>query len=191
MSRTPRAQPLHDNGMLRLYLVRHAIAEELPDEQPFADPLRALTAKGRRQFRRSARAFAGLEEQVDLICASPVLRAVQTAELLAGALGDEEVRVLDELRPDAGVAPLRARLAELKAGSVALVGHKRLLSELAVTLAGLPLEDASRLRLKRGAIARIDVRGLSSNAAGKPRWWLGRAGDAVHAGLPLLEGALR
>jgi phosphohistidine phosphatase len=177
--------------MVRLYLVRHAVAEEAAEGLRFADPLRALTARGRRRFRRSARVFARLGEDLDLIFSSPVLRAVQTAELLAGALRHDEVRVLDELRPDAAVPPLLARLSELEATSVALVGHKRLLCDLAVILAGVPLEDAERLRLKRGAIARIDVRKLCADVSGKPRWWLGPSGESVRDGLPLEGGAER
>jgi phosphohistidine phosphatase len=182
-------------AMIRLYLVRHAIAEELPDGQRFADPMRALTAKGRRRFRRSARAFAEMGEEVDVICTSPLLRAVQTAEVLAAALRHDEVKVLDELLPESAVPPLLLRLAELGAQSAALVGHKRLLCDLAGTLAGLPvedtarlrLEDTARLRLKRGTIVRIDVRKLSANAMARPRWWLGPEAGPLRDGLPLEE----
>jgi phosphohistidine phosphatase len=170
---------------VRLYLIRHAVAEDQPENMRFADPLRALTARGRRRFRRSARAFARLGEEVGLILSSPMLRSVQTAELLAAALRQDEVRVLDELRPDAGVPLLLERLSELGVESVALVGHKRLLCELAIVLAGVPFEDATRLRFKRGAIARIDVRKLSAAASGKPRWWLGPDGEPLRDGLPL------
>jgi phosphohistidine phosphatase len=175
--------------MLRLYLVRHAVAEDLPEGLRFGDPLRALTARGRRRFRRGAQAFAQLEEGVDLILSSPVLRAVQTAELLAAALGHDDVRILDELGPDSGAPRLLGRLSSLGVTSAALVGHKRLLSELAVALAGVPIEDAARLRLKRGAIARIDVRKLTGETCGKPRWWLGPSAGPLRDGLPL-DGAV-
>jgi phosphohistidine phosphatase len=171
--------------MVRLYLVRHAVAADGDESQPFTDHLRALTEKGRRRFRRSARAFASLGESIDLVCTSPVLRAVQTAEILASSLGHDEVRVLDELQPGAGVPLLLERLSELGTASIVLVGHKRLLCDLAVTLAGLPIEQALRLHLKRGAIARIDVRKLSGHASGEPRWWLAPATDALQDGLPL------
>jgi phosphohistidine phosphatase len=174
-------------GMVRLYLVRHAAAEELPEGMRFADPQRALTVRGRRRFRRSARIFARLDEEVGLILASPLLRSVQTAELLASALRKDEVRVLDKLLPEAEVPMLLERLSALAETSVALVSHKRLLCKLAVVLAGVPLEDATRLQLKHGAIARIDVRTLSAGASGKPRWWLGPAAESIQSGLPLLD----
>lgn len=170
---------------MRLYLVRHAIAEDSPKGARFADPVRALTAKGRRRFRRSARRFAELGEEVDAIFTSPVLRAVQTAEILAGALHSDDVQVMDELHPDGAPAPLLSRLARLSARSVALVGHNRLLCEIAAMLADVPFEDAARIRLKRGSILRIDVRKLGAAASGKARWWLAADGDSPLAGLPL------
>ena len=170
--------------MMRLYLVRHAIADELPDELRFGDEQRALTAKGRSRFRRTAKRFARLGEGVDLVCTSPLLRSVQTAELLAGALGHDEVMVLDELRRDAAVEPLLARLGELSLPSIALVGHKRLLRELAASLAHV---DADLIRFKRGSIARIDVRRMKTGADGKALWWLAPSDEEVTPGLPLDE----
>ena len=172
--------------MIRLYLVRHAIAAEPAGEPAPADGLRALTAKGRRRFRRSARAFAELGEEVELVCTSPVLRAVQTAELLAGALGHDEVRVLEELRRNGRVEPLLAILSSLEVRSIALVGHRRLLKELAVNLSGIAFAEAARVRFKRGAIARIDVRKMSADS-GAPRWWLAPSGRPLRDGLPLQD----
>lgn len=169
---------------MRLYLVRHAIAEDLPEQFRFGDDLRALTAKGRSRFRRTAKRFARLGEPVRLICTSPLLRAAQTAELLAAAVGLDEVQVLDELRPDAAVDPLLARLAEIGAPSAALIGHKRLLRELAASLAHV---DAGRIRFRRGAIARIDVRHIDDGASGRPLWWMAPSDDEVTPGLPLDE----
>jgi phosphohistidine phosphatase len=174
--------------MTRLYLVRHAIANEATDAAPILDPLRALTGKGRRRFRRSARAFARLGDEVDLICCSPLLRAVQTAEILAEALGNDEVRVLEELGRDAALPPLVARLATLRALSVALVGHRRLLKELAVAVTGASTPRASHVRFKRGAIARIDIRRFSAEPTGRPRWWFA-PGEALRDGLPLDDAA--
>jgi phosphohistidine phosphatase SixA len=71
--------------VIRLYLVRHAIAAEPAGGAALVDGLRALTAKGRRRFRRSARAFTRLEEEVELVCTSPVLRAVQDRRAVRSA----------------------------------------------------------------------------------------------------------
>lgn len=159
--------------MVRLYLVRHATAEQAPPGSRFADPLRALTPKGRRRFHRIARTFARMDEPVDVICTSPALRAVQTAEVLAAAVGSERVRVLDELRPGGTPEPLLGPLRDLDARSVALVGHERQLAALATLLTGAVLMESARLRLRHGSIVRIDVRRLREEPQGKPRWWIG------------------
>ena len=91
--------------MIRIYLVRHGIAVDHEDRGNLDDDDRPLTGKGRRRFRRTARAFARLGEPLDFIFTSPLARAVQTAEILAGALKQDEVGVLAELR-DAGTTIL-------------------------------------------------------------------------------------
>ena len=151
--------------MIRVYLVRHGIAGEgSPDES------RSLTDKGRRRFRRAARAFAGMAEPVDVIYTSPLVRAVQTAEILAGALRLGQVRVLEELRfehpPKAVVGELSRRVQDGQA--VALVGHEPQMSGLLRLLAGL---DDQRLDVRKGSILRVDVDGLPPES-GQFKWWL-------------------
>ena len=140
---------------MRLYLIRHAEAVASPPGARFLDDLRALTPRGDKRFRRTARAFAKLGESIEYVHSSPALRAVQTAELLARQLGRAFVAVRDELRP--GVAPvvLRDWLVAQRAESLALVGHGRQLRELARLLIGPRLP----FTLKKGSIVRIDLLG--------------------------------
>lgn len=135
---------------MRVYLVRSATAEGAVDS--------ALSAKGRRRFRRIARAFARLGEPVDQIWTSPALRAIQIAELLnAATLAHDMVDVALELRPGGSPEAVLERLAYEGKGGVVLVGHKRQLAEVAARIVGLSAES---VYLKKGAIARLDVRGL-------------------------------
>ena len=96
--------------MIRVFLVRHGIAADAAPGQP--DESRPLTAKGRRRFRRTARAFARLGERVDKLITSPLVRAVQTAEILARALRQDEVGVLEELRSEVPPAKLFGALSQ-------------------------------------------------------------------------------
>jgi phosphohistidine phosphatase len=132
--------------VIRLYLIRHAAHEK---------ETRALTRRGRRAFRRAARAFAKLEEPLDLICSSSRPHARQTANLLARALERDDVVELRELSPRVPPASLLRALAErVRAGTgIALVGHRRQLRGL---LAKLGLRDGE-LRLRKGSILRVDV----------------------------------
>src|SRR3981189_1223644 len=90
---------------MEIYLVRHGIAVDGESDGP--DAFRPLTGKGRRRFHKTARAFARLGRKLDLILTSPLVRAVQTAEILAGETEPEEVAVLAELEPKFDVEAAR------------------------------------------------------------------------------------
>lgn len=158
--------------MTRVYLIRHAEAVEAPPAFRFLDDLRALTPRGRKRFRRTVRAFARLEERVHAIRASPSLRALQTAELLAVNLKSVPVAVLDDLRPGVAAGVVRDWLLHHRFQSVALVGHGRQLRELARLLLGPRLPFS----LKKGSIVRIDLHGERA----RPRWCLSED-DQAHA----------
>lgn len=158
---------------MRLYLIRHAEAVDTPPGARFLDDLRALTPRGDRRFRRTARAFAKLGETVESLRSSPALRAVQTAELLAAQLQRAPVAVLDELRPGIAAVVLRDWLLDQDLGSIALVGHGRQLRELARLLIG----PEPPFALKKGCIVRIDVRGKKASS----RWWLRDEAQALCA----------
>jgi len=164
----------------KIYLVRHAIARD-PDEWKGPDDSRPLNPKGRRKFRETARAFAKLGDRVDLLCTSPLVRAVQTAELLADALDLDEVCVLEELRPEVPVQRLLERAAELPAKRVALVGHDPQLSGAAAALGSV---EPARVDFPKGAIVRFDVDDPAARKA-EARWWLEPGEKKPHDGLPV------
>ena len=170
--------------MIHLYLVRHGIAEDAAAGLP--DALRTLTEKARRRFRKTARSFGNRSGALDLILASPLVRAVQTAEILAGEVKHAALGVLPELSPEhAPDALLKAvsRRAR-KIGSIALVGHEPQLSKLVAALARLPAAQAAKLDIRPGAVVRVDVAGLPQPQAKKAeaRWWIRSGGR--HKGLP-------
>lgn len=149
--------------MIRLYLVRHAMNEKRGNG-------RSLTRRGRKRFRRVARAFAELEEPLDLICASPEPHALETARILTSSLDHDDVLVLDELLPRASPG-LLLRALSADAGDqdgIVLVGHKRQFQRLLATL-GL---RKGELPLRKGAIVRIDVDSLSRPRVCIPRFRL-------------------
>ncbi len=120
-----------------LLLVRHAVAE---DAHPLGDEARALTPEGRAAFRTHARKLARLTPMAGIVT-SPLVRAVQTAELLAEAFGLARVEVHPALLPRAHAPKRILQLArELGAGWM-LVGHNPSLARagaLALDLDELP-----------------------------------------------------
>lgn len=115
---------------MRVYLCRHAQAA--PGEP---DELRPLTPTGEAQAAHlGARLAAEGQTAPTVVVSSPLLRARQTAALVARAAG-AELQVDARLAPGAGVAELLAVLEELT-GPVAAVGHQPDCSEIVVALTG-------------------------------------------------------
>ena len=106
---------------MRLYLLRHADAEDLRT----TDAARELTPKGKRQAETVGACCQRLGLRPDVLLASPYRRTVQTAEAVAGALEGISVKTEDFLK--SGMEPERA-FAGLQAygwvESVLLVGHQ-------------------------------------------------------------------
>src|SRR6267143_1996147 len=140
----PRLSPA--GGLLmQLYLVRHGIAVDGGEAIP--DGSRGLTDKGRRRFHKTARAFGKLGHRLDLILTSPLVRAVQTAEILAGATKHGEVAVLEELDPKFDVATLRT--ADAKPVDV----RWWLKPKTGTQVKGLPLQKEAAKKLRKEARA--------------------------------------
>ena len=67
---------------MRVTLIRHGEAgDDAPDDES-----RALTVRGRSDTRRVGRVLARRGIRFSLIVSSPLVRAVQTAEIVAAAL---------------------------------------------------------------------------------------------------------
>jgi phosphohistidine phosphatase len=113
--------------MTHVLLVRHAEAQdrELAAAAGTADPHRALTPRGRKRMARIAPALAALVPGLDLIASSPLLRAVQTAELLAEEYPVRHVEQTESLAPggDPGTV-MRFLAAQGRHTACALVGHE-------------------------------------------------------------------
>lgn len=119
---------------LSLILVQHGLAQP-PTEG--AEP--ELTAEGRQVVKRVAAWATYAEVQVDRIRHSGKLRAAQTAELLAHALGPPEgIQQVSGLKPMDDVRPVAESFGS-ENGSSMLVGHMPHLARLAgLLLAGDP-----------------------------------------------------
>jgi len=90
----------------------------------------------------------------DLVASSPLRRARQTAEIVAGVLEIDNVEIWDELAAGNSVAGVMDRISkEDPASSVLIVGHEPMLSILIGEVIA-PGCGASIL-LAKGAVARI------------------------------------
>lgn len=152
-----------------LYLFRHAIAAERGSEWP-DDSKRPLTERGINRFKDAVKGLRRLDVAVDEIFASPLVRARQTAEILAAGLdGKPPIKVLDALAPGHTPASVMTQLARVaKRRRIALVGHEPDLGELAAHLIGA----GRALPFKKGGVCRIDLGSLTSKRAASLTWFL-------------------
>jgi len=152
-----------------LYLVRHAIAAERGSEWP-DDDKRPLTQHGMARFRECVAGLAWLRVSIDEIVTSPLVRATQTADLLAEGFGGRpSIKVLPELAPGHAPEDVVRRLPGVtRRRRLALVGHEPGLGELGAHLIG-----AGRpLAFRKGAVCRIDIESLHTDQAGALIWFL-------------------
>ena len=90
-----------------LYIIRHAWAFDRDDARWPDDDLRPLTEEGKERFAKVVKALAGRGMAPQVVAASPLVRCVQTAELLAAGVPDKpKICRLDELRPGSDVEGL-------------------------------------------------------------------------------------
>jgi phosphohistidine phosphatase len=137
-------------GTIEFYLVRHAHAGD-PARWTGDDARRPLSAKGRLQADRLARHLAALGLDVGVIVSSPKVRARETADPIAAALG-MSVRIDDRLAGGLTVRALNGVLTDAGDPPAAMVvGHDPDFSELLAELSG-----AAHLPMRKGALARLD-----------------------------------
>ncbi|MEQ1573814.1 MAG: phosphohistidine phosphatase SixA [Vicinamibacterales bacterium] len=150
-------------------IVRHAIAAERGEEWP-DDTKRPLTEQGIARFKEVVRGLAWLEVGIDEIFTSPLVRARQTAALLAaGISGKPNMKVLESLAPGHSVAAVLQELAQTaRRKRVALVGHEPGLGELAGHLIG----TRRALPFRKGGACHILIESFSTRRAGELQWFL-------------------
>ena len=121
-----------------LYLVRHGIAIERTDPKSPAEAERPLTAQGVRKTRLAALGFRATGARPDVLVTSPYVRAAQTAEIFAEALGvsQEKISVSEALKPAESPTDILKEISRLRAKEVACFGHAPHLDLLIAHLAG-------------------------------------------------------
>ena len=156
-------------GPYQLYFIRHGLAEERGEAWP-DDTKRPLTEQGISRARRQARGLARLGVSFDVVLTSPLVRARQTAEIVAAAFEPRPHLVqVDSLAPGGTYQSIVADLEKhARKARVAIVGHEPDLGELAARLIGA----RRAIAFKKGAVCRIDVDMLPPGGSGALRWFM-------------------
>ena len=157
----PASEPW--DGPVRVHLLRHAHAGDA-FEWIGDDELRPLTKKGRQQSERLGAFLEAHAVRPDVIVTSPLVRARQTAEIVAESLG-MTVKIDPRLGAGFGKRDLWAVLDESGAREVMLVGHDPDLSSLLTYLV-----DAAGMHMRKGTLATIDLHTPLGDGEGELRW---------------------
>jgi phosphohistidine phosphatase len=141
---------------VQVFLIRHA--EAVDETLAVRDPHRPLTAHGRDQARALGERLRWHDCAPTRIISSPLVRAVQTAELVAAALATTvPVDIEVELSPDGDPGELADALRRMASDdAVVVVGHEPSLSALGALVAGEPgfpaLAKAEAVRIVDGHV---------------------------------------
>jgi phosphohistidine phosphatase len=151
---------------MNLYFIRHATAAK----SAARDEDRELTQKGRKEARILGEAFANMAIRLDYLYASPLLRAQETAEILASTSGYRgEIVTLEELKNSVPTLELLQVLKPLEEDAeVGLVGHMPSLAEHLAYLLGARPES---LPFDKGGVASVWWE-PSRPEASELRWFL-------------------
>lgn len=154
---------------MRVVLFRHGPAGHADSSRWPDDDLRPLTPRGIERTRLAARGLVRLEPSIQTVMTSPLMRAVETAEILEEALGGKvTTEVVEALSPDHPPGKVIERLAALDPdATVALVGHEPLLGALAGALVS---GGRARLTLKKAGACAIEIEGRVALSAGVLEW---------------------
>ena len=159
---------------MNLYLMRHGIALAQDDPSVAHDAERPLTSKGSKRMRKAAHGLSALAIPFDSILTSPLIRARQTADIVASTLGLETcLEEISGLAPESNVEHLMLSLTRYQDRKhVLLVGHEPLLSSAAEHLLGGRKPANLNIEFKKGSLCRIEIDSLPTTAAGTLHWLL-------------------
>lgn len=135
-----------------VYFLRHADAE--PDAA--RDFERKLTPKGLAQAEKAGKFLVRYGLVPSLILTSPVVRARQTAKIVAQRLGDADL--VEERWLACGMNPescLRELAPYFHHESILLVGHEPDFSETIAALIGHP--DPAHLHIRKASLTAVDL----------------------------------
>ncbi len=135
---------------MKLYFFRHADAAT----QAANDDDRAISKKGKKQCKRVGEFCSLRGIRPDVILASPLLRAQQTAKPIAATL-DVLIETVPWLVYETATEQVLEQLAaRSELSSIMIVGHEPDFSQLAATLLG---SESEAIRVRKASLLLLDV----------------------------------
>src|ERR1051325_5596362 len=158
---------------MKLYILRHGEAADHNDPRFENDADRPLTIRGTQRTKQLAHALRQWEISFGSILSSPLVRARETAEIVARSLRlSGRLDFSEQLAPTGDMEKLIEQLNALRPlpTSILLVGHEPYLSNLISLLcAGGPNLSVT---LKKGGLCRMEAEQLHYARCARLEWLL-------------------
>jgi phosphohistidine phosphatase len=156
---------------VKLLIIRHGPAGDRAEWEAEGrdDRLRPLTLQGKKEVRRVAKGLATLLPSIDLLATSPLVRAVQTAEIVGSQYDCDPVTV-EALAPGNDPDQVVKWLRGQRVDTIAIVGHEPDLSALACYL--LSGKPSSFLTLKKSGTCFLDLDDPAGPGKARLEWLL-------------------
>ncbi|MFH0887080.1 MAG: phosphohistidine phosphatase SixA [bacterium] len=132
---------------MNLFLLRHGDA--LPGSP---DEARKLSQKGVKQIKKMAKVLIKTDVSFDLILSSPLIRAMQTAEIVADKF-EGKIETSDVLSPGCKIEVLFQELLKHNNNSVLIVGHEPDFGHIIGNIIG----TGHPIPLRKGGLVLIDI----------------------------------
>jgi phosphohistidine phosphatase len=152
-----------------LYVIRHADAKPLGEDNVHEDAERPLTEKGHAQSKNIGTKFQKMGIRISLVVTSPLLRARQTAEGVIGGLDKPapELMTSEELAPGGKRRKLSRFLRDQANEVIAVVGHMPDLNQYVAWLIG---SKKAEVEIDKGGMALIQCPDGPRRSGGSLKW---------------------
>jgi phosphohistidine phosphatase len=158
---------------MNLLIIRHGVAQERVDAGNAGeiDDRRALTPDGRTKMAHAAEGLREVAPEISVLASSPLLRAHESAEIIARAYGIEVRSTTDALLPNASFDEFIEWVSDRSGQSViAVVGHEPHLSTLATWfMCGV---KESKIALEKGGACFLSFDDVPKPSTAKLEWLL-------------------
>jgi len=150
---------------MKLYVIRHATAHDVGEKGILTDEARFLTDAGKKEASQLGAYLKSKSVKLELLAHSPLVRAAETAKILAEHLHCE-LRTIEKLSTEHDVDDHLDVLNQLKfMDRVGIVGHQPTLSKLILTLMGA--NPRAGLKFTKCAMAVLNLERLGSTWTGQ------------------------
>jgi phosphohistidine phosphatase len=153
-----------------LFILRHGKAGQSSGQQN--DSMRTLTPAGRKEIRDIARWMQRKKFQFDVIASSPLIRASETAGIVARTLDQKDRVVLwDDLAPGGDLDTVCYNAAQSESDAAILViGHEPELSGLVGKI--ISQDGTASVIFAKGGLAKIRNYSFDKRPSGELQWLL-------------------